>query len=371
MSMKKTGKLIFSTAMCIALLSMTALADPVVGASGYNPGDSQAAGPGVAGTAISTQYGPVTQGYVTGSLSTDFANAVKKETTLLKTDDPVALYANETMDLGGASVIMIKGTQNAHQLCIVVETADKKRIVIDGGSADNTTYLYRYLCENGGYVDAWLVTHPHHDHAGALYSILSDPAGHPLDIRKIYCNTDVFPFLKEKEPEVRQSFLAAFTGALDSFNQKKLVRSMNAGMTFNVGSAEVRVINTPYQMETLPGNNSSVCYRITVNGKRLMILGDLAYDGAMKMIGEHAAEELKSDILQLSHHGQHGGCPQLYSMIAPTTALWSCSEDIWNRRLNAIDPSDDTYRPAVTWKWMKDLGVQRNYSMSFGNWLLK
>jgi len=371
MSLKKTVRLAFCAAACIAFISVSALADPATEYNYiYDPADNQSqAGPGVSGQERAS-YGPAVQENA-GTASSEFPEAVIKGSTLLKSDDPIPLYANESLDLGGASVIMIRGTQNAHQLCIIVETAEKKRIVIDGGNADNTTYLYRYLCENGGYVDAWLVTHPHHDHTGALYTILSDRAAYPLDIRRIYCNTDVFPFLQAKEPAERLSFLNAFSGVLNAFDRSRLVRSMSAGQTFSVGSAEVRVINTPYQMETLPGNNSSVCYRITVGGKRLMILGDLAYDGAMKMIGEHAAEELRSDIVQLSHHGQHGGCPELYAMIAPSTALWCSSAEIWNRRFDPVDPSDDTYRPSVTMKWMQNLGVRRNYSMSAGNWLLR
>lgn len=348
------GKVLYITILLCLLPVIPAMADPVTASVGTAAQNFTAA----------SDYGP-------GTVNSSFADAVKLETALLKSNDPVPLYANQSLGLGGAKIIMIRGTQNAQQLCIVIETADGRRIVVDGGSADNTEYLYRYLCENGGYVDAWLITHPHHDHGGALADILSDPTGHPLDIRKIYCNTGVFGFLQANESSHRLPFLNTFAAALAGFDQSRLVSSMQAGYTFMVGSAEVRVINTPAQYTNDTGNNSSVAYRITLGDKRLMILGDLGYEASVQMTKEHAAEELKADILQLAHHGQHAGCPELYRIIAPTTALWASSEYIWNQVNYPVSDPEKSYTPQVTMSWMRQMGVNRNYSMSYGNWLLQ
>ena len=36
---------------------------------------------------------------------------------------------------------------------------------------------------------------------------------------------------------------------------------------------------------------------------------------------------LKSDILQLNHHGSNGGSLSLYKIIAPDVAIWACEDN--------------------------------------------
>ena len=81
-------------------------------------------------------------------------------------------YTDSTIGLGGASITMIKGEQSGQQISIVIESNDGSLIVVDGGLKTNAPYLAKYIKDRGGKVAAWLLTHPHEDHVGALAVIL-------------------------------------------------------------------------------------------------------------------------------------------------------------------------------------------------------
>ena len=90
-------------------------------------------------------------------------------------------YTDSTIGLGGASITMIKGEQSGQQISIVIESNDGSLIVVDGGLKTNAPYLAKYIKDRGGKVAAWLLTHPHEDHVGALAVILEQQKkeGHP------------------------------------------------------------------------------------------------------------------------------------------------------------------------------------------------
>ena len=59
-------------------------------------------------------------------------------------------------------------------LSYVVQTADGKLIVVDGGNTDDGLYLKNFLADRGSHVDSWFITHTHRDHTDALSWILSN-----------------------------------------------------------------------------------------------------------------------------------------------------------------------------------------------------
>lgn len=89
---------------------------------------------------------------------------------------------------GGAGELwMLGSTTGAQNLSIVIRSPHGKLIVIDGGWEADADKLSSLILQQGGKVDAWLITHPHEDHVGALYTILND-TGRKIKIDKIYCS---------------------------------------------------------------------------------------------------------------------------------------------------------------------------------------
>lgn len=286
-------------------------------------------------------------------------------------------YTDSTIGLGGASITMIKGEQSGQQISIVIESNDGSLIVVDGGLKTNAPYLAKYIKDRGGKVAAWLLTHPHEDHVGALAVILEQQKkeGHPdyynIDPGQIYYGFAPLAFYEQYEPAHRIPMMKEIMEDLAQYDSAKRHESSPAGTSFTYGNVAVEVLNTPYSIPIDSGNNSSVCYMITINGKKLLITGDLPYEAAGKLMEERGADKLKADIVQMAHHGQHGGSFAFYSAVNPRYALWPSSQELWNKRKDAFTEDQESYTVALTKFWMNKLGVEKNFVMADGNWVLK
>ena len=98
-----------------------------------------------------------------------------------------------------------------------------------------------------------------------------------------------------------------------------------------------------------------------------MILGDLGYEAGEQLMSALPAAELKSDYVQMAHHGQRGVGQALYELIAPTCCLWCTPSWLWdNMGPNGYDTGH--YQTVVVRGWMSSLGcVERHYRMMDGD----
>ncbi|WP_314908357.1 ComEC/Rec2 family competence protein [Oribacterium asaccharolyticum] len=286
-------------------------------------------------------------------------------------------YTDSTIGLGGAKITMIKGNESGQQISIVIESNDGQLIVVDGGLKTNAPYLSKFIKARGGKVSAWLLTHPHEDHVGALSVILEQQkvAGHPdyynIDPGQIYFSFAPYPFYEQYEQSYRLPMIKEVMDDLAAYPAEKKHENSERGTTFSYGNVSVEVLNTAYSIPIDSGNNSSICYMITINGKKLLITGDLPYEAAGKLLEELPAEKLKADIVQMAHHGQHGGSFAFYSTVNPRYALWPSSKELWDKRKEPFTEDQETYTIALTKFWMNKLGVEKNYVMADGNWVLE
>ena len=89
-------------------------------------------------------------------------------------------------------------------------------------------------------------------------------------------------------------------------------------------------------------NSSSLIYTVTLGGQRIVFLND-AHDDASTIVYRMYGNTLKSDIVQVAHHGYNGGNTQMYLKIAADTALWTnpyatvMKEGLWNSPRNHFD----------------------------------
>ena len=286
-------------------------------------------------------------------------------------------YTDSTIGLGGAKITMIKGNESGQQISIVIESNDGQLIVVDGGLKTNAPYLSKYIKNKGGKVAAWLLTHPHEDHVGAISVILEQQkvAGHPdfydIDPGQIYFSFAPYSFYEQYEQAYRLPMIKEVMEDLAAYPAEKKHENSARGTTFSFGNVSVEILNTAYSIPIDSGNNSSICYMITINGKKLLITGDLPYEAAGKLLEELPAEKLKADIVQMAHHGQHGGSFAFYSAVAPKYALWPSSKELWDKRKDAFTEDQETYTIALTKFWTNKLGVEKNFVMADGNWVLE
>lgn len=265
---------------------------------------------------------------------------------------------------GVGELWMLGSTTGAQNLSIVIKSPHGKLIVIDGGWEADADKLSSLILQQGGKVDAWLITHPHEDHVGALCAILNDTA-RKIKIDKIYCSLATPDWYRQVSPTgagIADQLLSAFT----KLPVGTVTNNIGRGTEINIDDVNIRVLNNRGVYTYNGVNNSSLVYKIRVSGQSILILGDLAYDGGKDLIKTCTAAELKSDIVQMAHHGQQGVDQDAYARIAPTTCLWPTPAWLWNND-NGGGVGSGPWGTLTTRAWMDALGVKDNRSLKDGD----
>lgn len=280
---------------------------------------------------------------------------------------PAASPASATVSSeasGTGELWMLGSTAGAQNLSIVIKSSHGKLIVVDGGWEADADKLSSLILQRGGKVDAWLITHPHEDHVGALCAILND-SSRKIKIDKIYCSLATPDWYRQVSPTgagIADQLLNAFT----KLPVGTVTNNIGRGTEINIDDVNIRVLNNRGVYTYNGVNNSSLVYKIRVSGQSILILGDLAYDGGKDLIKTCTAAELKSDIVQMAHHGQQGVDQDAYALIAPTTCLWPSPAWLWNND-NGGGTGSGPWGTLTTRAWMDALGVKDNRSLKDGD----
>ena len=235
----------------------------------------------------------------------------------------------------------------------VAQLADGSYIVIDGGPGDGKVIpkikkkgvwidqpetethdeenLYNFLCEhapNGEKprIAAWFITHPHGDHMGLANRFLQDYVG-KVDIELAAFNFPDFDtvFCKNERPIWHKGSAAPFRERMAQlYGAKQFV--MHAGQKIFFPGCEIEVLYTQedyYPSDFHWGNHLSCAFRMKFADKTVMILGDCEKTNCQD-IADAYGTELKSDVLQLTHHGFNGACFDINKLVDPEICLWAC-----------------------------------------------
>ena len=270
----------------------------------------------------------------------------------------------------------------------IIQTRKGKIIIIDGGwqmDGYDGKYLFSYLREitgdNTPHVTAWFFTHAHGDHIGAVGTIAE------LYADKI--TVDAFYQHNLTEDEVSE-----YLSALDSTSTNGSMRFVRVTMrkfknsqggavkevevnsihsgecnsTFDFDEVHIDILQTftdvaalvdssntrytgtlanhgsKFENMTLKElladnlNDTSVVFRVTVGGKSILFTGDCAFVGTASLMLNHSRNQsdpdsyftLKSDYVQVAHHGIAGLTKKAYQTIDPDYAMWPVGEEAWN-----------------------------------------
>ena len=98
-------------------------------------------------------------------------------------------------------------------------------------------------------------------------------------------------------------------------------------------------------------NETSLVMRAHVEGQSILFLNDLGGFNSDRSSGARLVntygEALKSDIVQMAHHGQKGSQKALYDLVDAKVHLWPTPAFVWNY------PNDYTHL-VETRKWVND-----------------
>ncbi len=261
----------------------------------------------------------------------------------------------------------------------IIQTREGKIIVIDGGCPTDDLdgdYLFAYLQRITGkakpHVDAWFFTHLHADHFGAYLSVAANHYKE-ITVDAVYHR---FPTTEEMEKYLYNFDIASYNKYMDKMisHTAKLktadgkqtpmicVNARHTGKcnsTFDFDEVHIDILLTVEDVywgadnitEKYTGdlennakvynmtvaemlrynmNETSIIFRATVAGKSILFLGDgtTATEVMLKYYHNINASDasryfnLKSDIVQVSHHGVQSMGSEIYDLINPDAALW-------------------------------------------------
>ena len=218
----------------------------------------------------------------------------------------------------------------------LVRLEDSTFIIVDGGMSP-TGYkeaytLYELMKEQNTRTDgklivrAWFITHAHADHYNVLREFAS-AYGSRVKVESLLYSP-------------MATLYQSMTDAPNAWDARKVTSQfpgcvyvkLMAGQVLEYPGCTFEVLytaNDAYMLESMTVlNDSSAVARIHIAGQTFMVLGDLQTTGAPR-VAQAWGDYLKSDIMQMAHHGYYGGSIELYDYIRPSVILWPASSSFF------------------------------------------
>ena len=294
---------------------------------------------------------------------TAFAGVVGKSSSKY----PKTVQETDNSYLHGAEIHMLNSATNSQMMSFVIKSKNGKLIVVDGGLPADAPHLVDTITQYGGEVSAWILSHPHSDHVGAFTKIVED--GYDgIKIDAVYYNIreqawyDTFEKYRAKTVEEFRNAIGKLPDGVSHITNK--------GEVYWVDGISINILNNPYWIESNSINNSSIAFRMDFDGTRVLFLGDMGYKAGDALKAEVPASELKSDIVQMAHHGQYGVSKEVYQIIAPKVAMWNTPQWLWDND-GGSGYNTGSYKTLEVRSWMEELGVTANYAIKDGDQTIK
>lgn len=215
-------------------------------------------------------------------------------------------------------------------MCYVIRCSNGNFFVIDSAhpySVNDDIRLCDFLWEmNGGRkptVEGWFISHGHEDHTGKAMDILEFFPDR-LDIKAFYYN---FPSFDHRDShfwgKAHENFNRRFEQLMDSRPDIKKIR-LHTGQRFFAGNLQFEVLCT--HEDVFPNscrdfNNTSTALLMTAEGSKVIFPGDCSAESD-KVLVRRYGDYIKSDVVQISHHGHSGTSPQFYRNVNAECALF-------------------------------------------------
>ncbi|MDR2955163.1 MAG: MBL fold metallo-hydrolase [Prevotella sp.] len=234
---------------------------------------------------------------------------------------------------------------------------DKGRVVVmDGGMKDETSFLRGFLAALGNEVEAWIISHPHNDHVGALTEILKEPKG--LKIHTVYHSRFSDELVRCEQPYDQYAF--EFYEALDA-SGIQVLNQTEPGLAVKIDGLNFKILGvTNEEIRNNPYNNSSMIVRVWDKKKSIVFLADAGIECGDKVLNSPYRKDLDCDYLQVSHHGQRGCSEQFYKTIRFKACLWSTPLWVWNND-QGKGTNTGSLETFDTRRWMDEIGIKKHH----------
>ena len=264
------------------------------------------------------------------------------------------------------TLIQLSPQTKSQMMGYIIKTKNNKMIVIDGGIVGDANNLMKYIEEHNNKVDYWFLTHNHNDHTSAFTEIINNKN---IEVDNVYASLNEKEWYETNEP-TRAEFSNYLIDTLNSDKLKGKVKSPKLNEKIDIDGINVEIlgIRNPEITEN-PGNEQSMVIKFDTGKTTLLILGDTGEKSSEKLL-ENQKEKLKSDIVQMAHHGQAGATQELYKAVNPKICLWPTPDWLWNND-NGGGENSGPWKTLETRKWIEEIGVKKNYVAKDGDIAIK
>lgn len=254
----------------------------------------------------------------------------------------------------------LQSSSNSIGMSYIFKMNDGEIAVLDGGwpttKNNDAGVLRAKLALLGNDVKAWFISHPHPDHAGALYSILGDQGA--LKIETIYHSRLTNNLISLEDGG---SFCNGLYKRLDDTEKKgiQVVNMTEPGQVITIDKTHFKILsvrNPELTGPESPYNNSSMAIRVWDDERSIVFLGDLMLAGGEKLLNGTYKDDLDCDYLQMAHHGNHGVSFDLYRDLKFSYCLWPTPNYLWTNNNGA-----GSYNTVELRKLVDSMGVKANY----------
>lgn len=219
----------------------------------------------------------------------------------------------------------------------VARLADGRFVIVDGGeyNEDDCLRLYKFLKETSSRkiptVALWIFTHSHSDHIGLATRFIVDYKD-KVSVQAFgyqFPDSDKISVSMESVEGMKKDINILERNIQSSYPKATLYK-LHTGQSYYFSGVEIEILWTVD--DTYPANYSSfndlsAALRFKfAGGKTVLLLGDCMHE-ACRRIAHRYGDYLKSDILQVTHHGLIGGDKELYELINPEICFWATSKE--------------------------------------------
>ena len=244
---------------------------------------------------------------------------------------------NTALTVGDGVELTFTQLQIRAGMCYVVRLADGRFIIIDGGeyNAEDCLRLYEFLKGNSLHemptIALWIFTHSHSDHIGLATRFIADYKD------KVSVQAFAYQFPDCDKISVSMESVEEMKVDIDILEQniqsscpKAAIYTLHTGQSYYFSGVEMEVLWTvddtyPATYSSFNDLSAALRFKFT-GGKTVLLLGDCMHEACRRMAHTYG-DYLKSDILQVTHHGLIGGDKWLYELIDPDICFWSISEE--------------------------------------------
>lgn len=223
----------------------------------------------------------------------------------------------------------------------IITLEDGSFIVHDGGgdTGKDKAELYNTLTRLNKRTDgkiviaAWIISHEHWDHFKNFFDVCNSYSTKVVLEQVIYNVARTSINYNSYNPG---GYVKNGNGNLKGLSvlTKCKLTKLHTGQKIQIRNLNIECLYT--QEDLYPNilhkfNDSCMVTRFSVDGQRFTILGDIEDEASAIMVKMYDATTLKTDILQVAHHGW-GATTKLYNLFKPTVLMWPTDQKTFNNQ---------------------------------------